>query len=68
MRAIIENSHGGPEALTISEVPAPVPRFHEVLIRVHAAGINRADALQRRGFYADSTRRPPARAPSTASK
>jgi len=50
MRAIIENSHGGPEALTISEVPAPVPRFHEVLIRVHAAGINRADALQRRGF------------------
>jgi len=51
MRAIIENSHGGPEALTISEVPAPVPRSHEVLIRVHAAGINRADALQRRGFY-----------------
>ena len=50
MRAIIENSHGGPEALTISEVPAPVPRSHEVLIRVHAAGINRADALQRRGF------------------
>ena len=38
MRAIIENSHGGPEALTISEVPAPVPRSHEVLIRVHAAG------------------------------
>ena len=51
MRAIIENSHGGPEALTISEVPAPVPRSHEVLVRVHAAGINRADALQRRGFY-----------------
>ena len=51
MRAIIENSHGGPEALTISEVPAPLPRSHEVLIRVHAAGINRADALQRRGFY-----------------
>ena len=48
MRAIIENSHGGPEALTISEVPAPVPRSHEVLIRVHAAGINRADALPRR--------------------
>ena len=51
MRAIIENSHGGPEALTITKVPAPVPRSHEALIRVHAAGINRADALQRRGFY-----------------
>ena len=51
MRAIIENSHGGPEVLAISEVPTPVPRSHEVLIRIHAAGINRADALQRRGFY-----------------
>ena len=51
MRAIIENHHGGPEVLTLSEVPTPVPRTHEVLLRIHAAGINRADALQRRGFY-----------------
>ena len=49
MRAIIENSHGGPEALTISEVPAPVPRSHEVLIRVHAAGINRSGRRYRSG-------------------
>ena len=51
MRAIIEENHGGPEVLRVSEIPAPVPRSREVLIRVRAAGINRADALQRRGFY-----------------
>ena len=51
MRAIIEENHGGPEVLRVSEIPAPVPRSSEVLIRVRAAGINRADALQRRGFY-----------------
>lgn len=51
MRAIIEENHGGPEVLRVSEIPTPVPRSREVLIRVRAAGINRADALQRRGFY-----------------
>ena len=51
MRAIIEENHGGPEVLRVSEIPAPVPHSREVLIRVRAAGINRADALQRRGFY-----------------
>ena len=51
MRAIIKENHGGPEVLRVSEIPAPVPRSREVLIRVRAAGINRADALQRRGFY-----------------
>lgn len=51
MRAIIEENHGGPEVLRVSEIPVPVPHSREVLIRVRAAGINRADALQRRGFY-----------------
>ena len=63
MRAIIEENHGGPEVLRVSEIPAPVPHSREVLIRVRAAGINRADALQRRGFYPL-----PNRAPSTAWK
>ena len=47
MRAIIEENHGGPEVLRVSEIPAPVPRSREVLIRVRAAGINRADATRK---------------------
>jgi NADPH:quinone reductase len=42
---------GGPEALVISACPVPVPGADEVLIEVAAAGLNRADILQRRGFY-----------------
>ncbi len=37
---------GGPEKLTIGEVPIPQLRQHEVLIRVYATAINRADTLQ----------------------
>ena len=37
--------------LQIAEAPVPVPDSGEVLIRVHAAGINRPDVFQRRGFY-----------------
>jgi putative PIG3 family NAD(P)H quinone oxidoreductase len=42
---------GGPDVLTWSEVDDPVPGPGEVLIDVVAAGINRADLLQRAGFY-----------------
>lgn len=42
---------GGPEVLEIAEVPAPQPRADELLVRVRAAGLNRADLLQRRGHY-----------------
>lgn len=51
MRAVVENSHGGPEVLEVTEIPDPACRPQEVLIRIHAAGLNRADALQRRGKY-----------------
>ncbi|WP_104104869.1 NAD(P)H-quinone oxidoreductase [Arthrobacter sp. 08Y14] len=51
MRAIVINSPGGPEALQVQEVPAPVPGPGEVLIDVAAAGLNRADVLQRQGHY-----------------
>lgn len=51
MKAIVTTGTGGPEVLAISEVPAPTPGPGEVLIDVIAAGINRADVQQRRGFY-----------------
>jgi putative PIG3 family NAD(P)H quinone oxidoreductase len=51
MRAITIESPGGPEVLRVSEVPDPVPGADEVLIDIAAAGLNRADLLQRQGFY-----------------
>lgn len=40
---------GGPEALVPARGPVPRPGPGEVLIRVHAAGVNRPDVLQRKG-------------------
>ena len=51
MRAITITEPGGPDALTWSEVPDPVPGEGEVLVRVAASAVNRADLLQRQGFY-----------------
>lgn len=51
MRAVRATKPGGPEVLEIHEVPIPVPAPGEVLIDVAAAGLNRADALQREGNY-----------------
>ena len=51
MRAISIPSFGGPEALTLTEVPTPEPAPGQVRIQVAAAGVNRADTLQRLGFY-----------------
>ncbi|ALE94394.1 NAD(P)H-quinone oxidoreductase [Arthrobacter alpinus] len=51
MKAIVATQAGGPEVLTLADVRAPVPGPGEVLIDVVAAGINRADVQQRRGFY-----------------
>lgn len=42
---------GGPEALVPARGPVPKPGPGEVLIRVHAAGVNRPDVLQRKGGY-----------------
>jgi len=52
MRAIEITTPGGPDVLRPVERPRPVPGAGEVLIRVHAAGINRPDVLQRKGAYA----------------
>jgi NADPH2:quinone reductase len=50
---------GGPEALVVAQRPTPVPQATEVLIKIAAAGVNRADVLQRKGHYP-----PPPGAPS----
>ncbi|WP_341395437.1 NAD(P)H-quinone oxidoreductase [Arthrobacter sp. G119Y2] len=51
MRAVVITTPGGPDALQVQDVPAPVPGPGEVLIDVAAAGLNRADVLQRQGHY-----------------
>ncbi|HEY1043659.1 MAG TPA: NAD(P)H-quinone oxidoreductase [Telluria sp.] len=51
MRAIEITRPGPPDVLKPAERPVPVPMAGEVLLRVHAAGINRPDVLQRVGKY-----------------
>src|SRR3954468_1994802 len=51
MRAIVVDVPGGPEALVEADVPDPVAGPGEVVLEVVAAGVNRADLLQRRGHY-----------------
>ncbi|ANP48237.1 putative PIG3 family NAD(P)H quinone oxidoreductase [Streptomyces griseochromogenes] len=51
MHAITIAEPGGPEALVWDEVPDPVPGEGEVLVEVVASAVNRADILQRQGFY-----------------
>lgn len=51
MRAITIPEPGGPEALIRADVPDPQPAEGEVLIEVAASAVNRADLLQRQGFY-----------------
>jgi putative PIG3 family NAD(P)H quinone oxidoreductase len=51
MRAVVITSPGEPDVLKLTEVPDPVPGPGEVLVNVAAAGVNRADVLQRMGFY-----------------
>jgi NADPH2:quinone reductase len=51
MKAVFITEPGGPEVLQVREVDAPEPGPGELLIDVVAAGVNRADVQQRRGFY-----------------
>ena len=51
MKAITLPESGGPDALVLDEVPDPLPRPGEVVVEVVAAGVNRADVMQRQGFY-----------------
>ncbi|PQJ34170.1 NADPH:quinone oxidoreductase [Salinibacter sp. 10B] len=51
MRAVTVTEDGDPEHMTIGEVPTPEPGSEEVLVKVHATALNRADTFQRRGHY-----------------
>jgi putative PIG3 family NAD(P)H quinone oxidoreductase len=59
VKAIVAREPGAPDVLELREVETPNPRPDEVLIKVAAAGVNRADLLQRQGHY-----QPPPRASS----
>ena len=52
VRAAVVETPGGPDALVVREVPDPRPGPDEVVVAVAAAGVNRADLLQRQGRYA----------------
>ena len=51
MRALVVTRPGGPDVLEVRDVPEPSPGRDEVLVRVRAAALNRADLLQREGRY-----------------
>jgi NADPH:quinone reductase-like Zn-dependent oxidoreductase len=51
MRAVVITAPGGPEVLELQDRPRPEPGAGEIRVRVRAAGLNRADLLQRRGGY-----------------
>ncbi|WP_426573056.1 NAD(P)H-quinone oxidoreductase [Aquihabitans sp. McL0605] len=51
MRAIVLTEYGEPEVLTLADIPAPELGPEDVLVDIVATALNRADLLQRRGFY-----------------
>ena len=51
MRAVVADGAGGPEIMSVQEVPDVEPGPGEVAIEVAATAVNRADTLQRKGFY-----------------
>jgi putative PIG3 family NAD(P)H quinone oxidoreductase len=58
MRAVVITAPGGPDVLAVADRPVPRPAPGEVLVRVRAAALNRADLLQRRGAYPAPTGAP----------
>ncbi|RMH75662.1 MAG: NAD(P)H-quinone oxidoreductase [Calditrichaeota bacterium] len=51
MKAILVRKPGGPEELYLGEFPTPEPKSDELLVRVKATALNRADIMQREGKY-----------------
>jgi len=51
MKAIVITAYGGPEVLSVAELPDPVPAAGEVLIRVRAFGLNHAETYMRSGAW-----------------
>ena len=52
MKAVRVHRFGGPEVLQLEEVPTPQPRLDQVLVRVHATGVNPVETYIRAGTYA----------------
>ncbi len=52
MKAILVHEFGGPEVLKLEEVPTPRPAAGQVLVRIHAVGVNPYDTYMRNGVYA----------------
>jgi NADPH2:quinone reductase len=52
MKAILVHEFGGPEVLKLEEIPTPTPGPGQVLVKVHAAGVNPYDTYMRAGTYA----------------
>jgi putative PIG3 family NAD(P)H quinone oxidoreductase len=59
VRAVVITEPGGPDVLKLTEVPDPVAGPGEVLVDVVAAGVNRADVMQRQGMYPPPPGAPP---------
>src|SRR5215470_7266916 len=51
MKAILVRDFGGPEVLKLEDVPTPKPQPNEVLVHIHAAGVNPYDTYMRAGTY-----------------
>jgi NADPH2:quinone reductase len=58
MKAIRVHGFGGPEVLKLEDVATPKPSGGEVLVRIHAAGVNPYDTYMRAGTYAVKPRLP----------
>lgn len=58
MQAAVLDRFGGPEVLSMTDVPAPMPREGHVVVDVRATALNHADLLQRRGVYGLGTALP----------
>jgi NADPH:quinone reductase-like Zn-dependent oxidoreductase len=52
-QAIRVHHYGGPEQLRLEQMQRPEPQTGEVLLRVHAAGVNQADWMLRQGLFKD---------------
>ena len=51
MQAIVQTDTSDPQALELTTVPLPELKEGEVLVKVHAAGVNRGDLMQAKGMY-----------------
>ena len=51
MKAVIQSANGSPQVLQLGEAPLPEPGEDQLLVRVRASALNRADTMQRKGMY-----------------